>query len=131
MSLSVSHDQAEEHLSPFALPSFVVRRDGASSSFDLNRIRSAIARAGQATGAFGNNEADRLTHEAARTISVRFASRAPLNSVSAGSSGCPPATGRANSSRRFSARAARGRVAIVTTRISFRQTRKRISPERT
>lgn len=77
MSLSVSHDQAEEDRPGLALPSFIVRRDGTSSPFDLGRIRSAIARAGQAAGALSNDESDRLTHEAARTISARFASRAP------------------------------------------------------
>jgi len=77
MSVSVSHDLPGDCLSRFALPSSIVRRDGTSASFDLDRIRSAIARAGEATGAFGNDEAQRLTHDVAHAISTRFAASAP------------------------------------------------------
>ncbi|WP_453998855.1 ribonucleoside triphosphate reductase [Afipia felis] len=77
MSVSVSHDLPGDCLSRFALPSSIVRRDGTSASFDLDRIRSAMARAGEATGAFGNDEAQRLTHDVAHAISARFAASAP------------------------------------------------------
>ncbi|CAM5326795.1 Anaerobic ribonucleoside-triphosphate reductase [Afipia felis] len=36
-----------------------------------------MARAGEATGAFGNDEAQRLTHDVAHAISARFAASAP------------------------------------------------------
>jgi ribonucleoside-triphosphate reductase len=77
MSVSVSHDPSGDCLSRLALPSSIVKRDGMSAPFDLDRIRSAIARAGQATGAFDNDEACRLTHDVAHAISARFAAAAP------------------------------------------------------
>ncbi|OJW66298.1 MAG: ribonucleoside triphosphate reductase [Afipia sp. 64-13] len=64
-------------MSRLALPSSIVKRDGTSVSFDLDRIRSAIVRAGQATVAFDKDEARRLTHDVAHVIGARFAAAAP------------------------------------------------------
>jgi ribonucleoside-triphosphate reductase len=77
MSVSVSHDPSGDCLSQLHLSSSIVKRDGTSVPFDLDRIRSSIARAGQATGAFDNDEAHRLTHDVAHVISARFAFDAP------------------------------------------------------
>jgi ribonucleoside-triphosphate reductase len=60
-----------------ALPETVVKRGGAAAAFDAGKIRSAIARAGQATGEFGGEEADRLAGEAAKVIAHRFCGKAP------------------------------------------------------
>lgn len=76
MPVSVSHDSSDGLLR-LALPSSIIKRDGTSASFDLERIRSAIARAGQATGAFGSDEAKCLTDDVAHIIGSRFADRTP------------------------------------------------------
>lgn len=60
-----------------ALPRTIVKRGGETAVFDAGRIRSAIARAGQAGGAFGGEEADRLAREAAKVIAHRFAGSTP------------------------------------------------------
>ncbi|MBN8968433.1 MAG: ribonucleoside triphosphate reductase [Rhizobiales bacterium] len=77
MSVSASHELPADRLSRFALPSSIIKRDGKPAPFDLDRIRSAIARAGQATGAFGSDEAQSLTDDVAHVIGSRFADRAP------------------------------------------------------
>ena len=77
MSVSLTHDPSGDCLSRLALPSSIVKRDGTSVSFDLDRIRSAIVRAGQATVAFDKDEARRLTHDVAHVIGARFAAAAP------------------------------------------------------
>lgn len=60
-----------------ALPRTIVKRGGETVAFDAGKIRSAIVRAGQATGKFGNDEADRLTNEAVKVIAHRFTSVTP------------------------------------------------------
>ncbi|WBX83019.1 ribonucleoside triphosphate reductase [Sphingosinicella microcystinivorans] len=60
-----------------ALPRAIVKRGGETTVFDAGRICSAIARAGQASGGFGGEEADRLTHEAVKVIAHRFAGSTP------------------------------------------------------
>jgi ribonucleoside-triphosphate reductase len=60
-----------------ALPETVVKRGGAAAAFDAGKIRSALARAGQATGEFGGEEAGRLTGEAVKVIAHRFSGKAP------------------------------------------------------
>jgi ribonucleoside-triphosphate reductase len=44
------------------LPRHVIRRDGRLDRFDAAKIRSALTRAGAASGEFGDAEAERLTH---------------------------------------------------------------------
>jgi ribonucleoside-triphosphate reductase len=51
-----------------ALPREVIKRDGRRASFDASKIRSAIARAGQASGEFGEAEADLLTAQATKVL---------------------------------------------------------------
>ena len=64
--------------SPLAtLPRDVIQRDGARTAFDAHRIRSAIARAGSATGEFGEEEAQLLTAQATKVLIHRFRGEAP------------------------------------------------------
>lgn len=64
--------------SPLAtLPRDVIQRDGARAAFDAHRIRSAIARAGSATGEFGEDEARLLTAQATKVLIHRFRGEAP------------------------------------------------------
>ena len=58
-------------------PSEVVTREGATVPFDRARIRSAIERAGQATGAFGADEAELLAIQAVKVLRHRFAGETP------------------------------------------------------
>jgi ribonucleoside-triphosphate reductase len=60
-----------------ALPQAIVKRGGETVAFDAGKIRSAIARAGQATGEFGGDEAGRLTDEAVKVIAHRFTGMTP------------------------------------------------------
>jgi ribonucleoside-triphosphate reductase len=60
-----------------ALPRSIVKRGGETVAFDAGKIRSAIARAGQATGEFVGDEAGRLTDEAVKVIAHRFAGATP------------------------------------------------------
>src|SRR5512139_2163285 len=57
------------------LPREVTKRDGRRAAFDAAKIRSAILRAGQASGEFGESEADRLTAQVVKVLihSVRNA----------------------------------------------------------
>ena len=59
------------------LPRDVIARDGARAAFDAGRIRSAIARAGSATGEFGADEAQLLTAQATKVLAHRFHGQAP------------------------------------------------------
>ncbi len=52
-------------------PTQVQKRDGSIASFDLGRIRSAIERAGKATGEFGELEAELLTAQVLKVLSYR------------------------------------------------------------
>ena len=58
-------------------PSSVVKRSGAIVPFDGEKIRSAIERAGKATGAFEADEAQLLAIQALKVLSHRFHERAP------------------------------------------------------
>jgi anaerobic ribonucleoside-triphosphate reductase len=51
-----------------ALPREVIKRDGQRAAFDLTKIRSAILRAGQASGEFGEAEADLLTTQSVKVL---------------------------------------------------------------
>jgi ribonucleoside-triphosphate reductase len=55
----------------------VVKRTGTETTFDAEKIRSAIARAGRAAGDFDDLEASLLTSQALKVLSHRFADRAP------------------------------------------------------
>ncbi len=54
------------------LPREVLKRDGRRAPFDANKIRSAILRAGQATGEFGEAEADLLTAQTAKVLIHKY-----------------------------------------------------------
>ncbi len=58
-------------------PAAVVKRSGDETIFDVAKIRSAIARAGRATGEFDDSEADLLTSQAMKVLVHRFADRPP------------------------------------------------------
>ncbi len=60
------------------LPTAVVKRDGSHVSFDSERIRFAIARAGKATGEFDDAEAALLTQQTLKVLRHRFPHQAPL-----------------------------------------------------
>lgn len=55
-----------------SLPEAVIKRDGRRVGFDTERIVSAIARAGAATGEFGLDEARLLTGQVLKVIRYRF-----------------------------------------------------------
>jgi anaerobic ribonucleoside-triphosphate reductase len=59
------------------LPAAVIRRDGAAAPFDAEKIRSAIERAGAATGEFGPDEAGLLSSQAVKVLGHRFAETNP------------------------------------------------------
>ena len=60
-----------------AMPAAVIQRDGQRAVFDACRIRSAIARAGAATGEFGDTQAALLADEACRVLAYRWPDGAP------------------------------------------------------
>ncbi|MFL9498440.1 ribonucleoside triphosphate reductase [Rhodopseudomonas palustris] len=59
------------------LPRAIIKRSGSQAPFDSTKIRSAIARAGQATGEFGELEAALLTSQSIKVIAHRFAGTVP------------------------------------------------------
>ena len=60
-----------------AMPAAVIQRDGQRAVFDACRIRSAIARAGAATGEFDDTQAALLADEACRVLAYRWPGGAP------------------------------------------------------
>ena len=54
------------------LPTRIVKRDGAVVAFDARKIESAILRAGQASGDYGDLEAGLLTAQVVKVLSHRF-----------------------------------------------------------
>ena len=60
-----------------AMPAAVIQRAGQRAVFDACRIRSAIARAGAATGEFGDTQAALLADEACRVLAYRWPDGAP------------------------------------------------------
>ncbi|WP_066708140.1 ribonucleoside triphosphate reductase [Curvibacter delicatus] len=60
------------------LPHQVVQRDGQRADFDAQRIQSAIARAGAATGEYGDDEAALLTAQVTKVLIHRWRGEAPL-----------------------------------------------------
>lgn len=59
------------------LPHQVVQRDGQRADFDAQRIQSAIARAGAATGEYGDDEAALLTAQVTKVLIHRWRGEAP------------------------------------------------------
>ncbi|HUY02903.1 MAG TPA: ribonucleoside triphosphate reductase [Rhodocyclaceae bacterium] len=64
-------------LQPVSPPALVTKRSGAVVPFDAGKIRAAITRAGAATGEFDAAEAERLTAQAVKVLSRRFADQPP------------------------------------------------------
>ena len=54
------------------LPTRVLKRDGNQVAFEAGKIRSAIERAGRASGEFGTQEAERLASQVVKVLSHRF-----------------------------------------------------------
>ncbi len=70
MQTTISSVSAEPWATlPFA--SAVTKRDGSSAAFDAGKIRSAIARAGAATGEFDEQQAGRLTSQVVKVLAHR------------------------------------------------------------
>ncbi len=61
------------------LPTAVVKRDGSRTVFDQRKIDSAILRAGQATGEFGEPEAHLLGAQVLKVLGYRLRSIEPLD----------------------------------------------------
>ncbi|MBO4790380.1 MAG: ribonucleoside triphosphate reductase, partial [Oxalobacter sp.] len=59
------------------LPQRIIKRDGAEMPFDASRIAKALAKAGRATGDFGEDEANLLTQRSLKVLRHRFAGSAP------------------------------------------------------
>ena len=59
------------------LPGEVIKRDGRRVAFDAIKIRSAIQRAGQVTGEFGEAEAGLLTAQVAKVLMHKFRGAPP------------------------------------------------------
>ncbi|MDZ7585339.1 MAG: anaerobic ribonucleoside-triphosphate reductase, partial [Thiobacillus sp.] len=59
------------------LPREVIKRDGQRADFDAGKIRSALLRAGQASGEFGEAEADLLTAQVAKVLIHSFRGAPP------------------------------------------------------
>lgn len=60
-----------------SLPAEAIKRDGRRVPFDARKIRSAIARAGQASGEFDTDEADLLTAQVTKVLIHRFYGNPP------------------------------------------------------
>jgi anaerobic ribonucleoside-triphosphate reductase len=58
-------------------PREVFKRDGRRAGFDAGKIRSALLRAGQAAGEFGEAEADLLTAQVVKVLSYMFSNAPP------------------------------------------------------
>ena len=71
---------AAEHpgSTPVSLPPSVIKRDGARASFDSSKIRSAIQRAGQASGEFDASEAELLTAQVIKVLIHKFHGDPPV-----------------------------------------------------
>ena len=64
-------------VTPVKPPLSVLKRSGALAPFDVDKIRSAVDRAGAASGEFSGAEAHLLTMQALKVIAHRFAARTP------------------------------------------------------
>ena len=61
----------------FTLPREVIKRSGERAAFDANKIRSALERAGAATGEFDADEASLLAAQAGKVLIHRFHGEPP------------------------------------------------------
>jgi ribonucleoside-triphosphate reductase len=64
-------------INPAKPPHHVLKRSGALVPFDAGKIRSAMERAGAASGEFPGGEAELLTLQAVKVLAHRFAGRMP------------------------------------------------------
>ncbi|MCM5554813.1 ribonucleoside triphosphate reductase [Pleomorphomonas sp. NRK KF1] len=64
-------------ISPVKPPQHVLKRSGALVPFDAGKIRSAMERAGAASGEFSGGEAELLALQAVKVLAHRFAGRVP------------------------------------------------------
>ncbi|MBS1166437.1 MAG: anaerobic ribonucleoside-triphosphate reductase [Proteobacteria bacterium] len=64
-------------ITPVKPPLSVLKRSGALAPFDAEKIRSAVERAGAASGEFSSAEAHLLAMQAVKVIAHRFADRMP------------------------------------------------------
>lgn len=60
-----------------SLPTGIIKRNGDYAAFDPSRIRAAVQRAGQATGEFGAEEAERLTGRIIKILIHKFRDAPP------------------------------------------------------
>ncbi len=67
----------EEHMSPIAYPTSIIKRDGSLTGFDQDKITAAIEKAGGATGEFGPDEAIILSGQVCKVIAHRFEGASP------------------------------------------------------
>ncbi len=65
------------HSVPEALPREVIKRDGHRAAFDPTKIHSAILRAGQASGEFGEAETDLITAQVVKVLLHSFRNAPP------------------------------------------------------
>ncbi len=75
MSMQVLETSVKSSL--ISVPRQVVKRDGKPAPFDATKIRSAIHRAGQATGEFGEIESDLLSAQVVKVLIHRHRIEAP------------------------------------------------------
>jgi len=75
--MSATSSRFEQNLFQSALPHSIVKRGGETVAFDAGKIRSAIARAGRATGEFNDDAAGRLTDQTIKVIAHRFGGATP------------------------------------------------------
>jgi len=66
-----------EPVGVLSLPREAIKRDGRRVPFDAGKIRSAIVRAGQASGEFAGDEADLLAAQVTKVLIHRFHGQAP------------------------------------------------------
>jgi ribonucleoside-triphosphate reductase len=67
----------EDEQQPMPAPSAILKRDGERVAFDAEKIRSAIERAGEASGEFDATEALLLTAQAIKVLKHRFGQNEP------------------------------------------------------
>lgn len=74
--MSVNHMHIPLQPDLAALPREAIKRDGRHAHFDAAKIRSALRRAGSASGEYGDEEAARLTERVLRVLGHRFGRQA-------------------------------------------------------
>ncbi|MBM4201289.1 MAG: ribonucleoside triphosphate reductase, partial [Gammaproteobacteria bacterium] len=69
--------ETKAHHRLIVLPKQVIKRDGSRARFDADKIRSALRRAGAATGEFDDDEAALLAAQVIKVLIHRFHGQAP------------------------------------------------------